>query len=403
MDKRILETSNLLEKLYHRLNTKYYEVDDYILCIILSLISKTNMIALGQPGTAKSAIIRDLVACIDFSQVNSTPYFHIQMGSDISPNNVFGAPDIEYFKSHGIIKRHYKGFLPDAVIAFCSEFYRVNDQVANSGLLTILNEGEFKNGLDLVKTKLRFFVADTNFFPKQLHDLDAEETDLKLQALHDRFLARVLVKPLGSVDNKIQMILMDDKPITDIKILLNDIVYLQDNLHLIGLSEDIALLMIEIAQTLEEKHQVFISPRRLKMSRKLIKAHALFNGRDHCLVDDLIALQFAFWQDEEDLLVCKDLIYEKMNKPQNDAVFFLEVLRSIQEELDNNINNHADFYNSDTDKLYESAISDLVKLLERVTTAYPKLQRYEIIFDAFNKIDIAYQRLLREYDALKTN
>ncbi len=117
-----------------------------------------------------------------------------------------------------------KVFLPDAIVAFCSEFYRVNDQVANSGLLTILNEGEFKNGTDVIQTNLRFFMADTNFFPKQADDLDVEESDLRLQALHDRFLSRVLVKPITDDENKVKMILMDDSRQSDVKIPMADIV-----------------------------------------------------------------------------------------------------------------------------------------------------------------------------------
>lgn len=163
-NKKLKETSKQFKEMYHFITTKYYEVDEFALCIILSLISKTHMIALGQPGIAKSAVLREIVEMIDFTDVEGTPYFHVQMGADISPSNVLGAPDIEYYKEHGIIKRAYEGFLPDAIVAFCSEFYRVNDQVANSGLLTILNEGEFKNGTDVIQTNLRFFMADTNFF-----------------------------------------------------------------------------------------------------------------------------------------------------------------------------------------------------------------------------------------------
>ena len=80
------------------------------------MISGTNMIALGPPGIAKSAILREVVDLIEFDGHDGTQYFHVQMGSDVSPNHVFGAPDIDYFKKHGIIKRHYQGFLPDAFL-----------------------------------------------------------------------------------------------------------------------------------------------------------------------------------------------------------------------------------------------------------------------------------------------
>ncbi len=387
--------------LYDFINKQYFEVENFSLCILLSMISRTNMIALGQPGIAKTAILRTVVDAIDFENITGTPYFHIQMGSDISPNNVFGAPDIEYFKHHGIIKRHYKGFLPDAIIAFCSEFYRVNDQVANSGLLTILNEGEFKNGIDTVKTKLRFFMADTNFFPKQVDDLDAEETDIKLQALHDRFLARVLVKPLADPENKLKMILMKDHQGADVSISLEDIIYIQDHLEDVLLDEDIARLMIDISDTLQTKHNVFISPRRLKMSRNMVKAHALFNGRLYCTTDDLKALQFTFWQKEEDIIIVNDQILEKLDLPRIHGLQYEKIMDSIEEELERNINNQSDFYDFDIDKIYEQAIYNVVKLLERIATEYPVAERYEIIRNVKKHIEISYNRLTSERLALK--
>jgi len=402
MEKNKLEKiSQTLHQINDFINSQYYEVEDYTLCILLSMISRTNMIALGPPGIAKSAVLRTFVHAIDFEDLEGTPYFHIQMGSDVSPNNVFGAPDIEYFKRKGIIKRHYKGFLPDAVIAFCSEFYRVNDQVANSGLLTILNEGEFKNGTDTVKTKLRFFMADTNFFPKQVDDLDVEDTDLKLQALHDRFLSRVLVKPLVDTDNKLKMILTDNTLKSTFKISIHDIITIQDQLHTIELGEDIARLMISIAEELESKHNIFISPRRLKLSGNLVRAHALYNNRDYCLTDDLIALQFAFWQKEEDILKVNDLIFEKMDLPNINAEKYLSLLTSIQEELDRNINNHSDFFENDTDTLYEQTLNNIMKLMERIELEYPQKEKYEIIFKCFEQINTSYQRLMREQSALK--
>ncbi len=396
----VMPVSNTLRQIHKFITTKYYEVEDFSMCILLSMISGTNMIALGPPGIAKSAILREVVGLIEFDGHEGTPYFHVQMGSDVSPNHVFGAPDIDFFKKHGIIKRHYQGFLPDAIIAFCSEFYRVNDQVANSGLLTILNEGEFKNGVDTIQTKLRFFMADTNFFPKQADDLDVEESDLRLQALHDRFLARVLVKPIADKANKVKMIMMDDSYSSDIKLTLNDLIQVQDQMDTINLGEDIASMMVQVASVLEQKHNVFISPRRLKMSRNLVRAHAYFNGRISCLPEDLIALQFSFWQKEEDIIKVLDCLYDVMNQPQHDASNFKNILQSILDELDRHIDNERDFDTFNIETLYTQAVQDTMKLLERITMAYPELEKYPEVSEAYNEVSLTYQRLITERDAL---
>lgn len=384
--KKIKETSQQLQEMYQFITTKYYEVEEFALCILLSLISRTNMIALGQPGIAKSAILREVVDMIDFSNTSGTPYFHVQMGADISPSNVLGAPDIEHYKKHGIIKRAYEGFLPDAIVAFCSEFYRVNDQVANSGLLTILNEGEFKNGTEVIPTKLRFFMADTNFFPKQADDLDVEESDLRLQALHDRFLSRVLVKPLSDDENKVKMILMDDTYASSVRIPMEDIILLQDTLDSITIPDQVALYMVHIANELHNKHHIFISPRRLKLSRNLVRAHAILNQRTKCTIEDLIALQFAFWQKEEDIIKTKDLIYDTIGIPQKDAHEYTHIMNSILDEMASSIENKQVLPNYDPDPIFEQALSDLTKLAERILEKYSHIEDYTTVRKVYDEV-----------------
>jgi len=379
-------TSQQLKEMYHFITTKYYEVDEFALCIILSLISKTHMIALGQPGIAKSAVLREIVEMIDFTDVEGTPYFHVQMGADISPSNVLGAPDIEYYKEHGIIKRAYEGFLPHAIVAFCSEFYRVNDQVANSGLLTILNEGEFKNGTDVIQTNLRFFMADTNFFPKQADDLDVEESDLRLQALHDRFLSRVLVKPITDDENKVKMILMDDNQQSDVKIPMADIVDFQDAIDSVVIPNQVALYMVHIANELQNKHHIFISPRRLKLSRNLVRAHALFNNRSKCNIADLEALQFSFWQKEEDIIKVKDLIYDTIGIPKKDAAEYRALMESIVDEMETAIENKQVLPNYDPDPIFSQAIGDLTKLSERILDKYTHIDDYSVVKSVYKDV-----------------
>src|SRR5690554_5314751 len=130
----IKNISEKLLKIQRHINKKYVELEDYISAIMIALVSRSNIIALGPPGTAKSAVIRDLVKMINFDNLEGTPYFWFQLGEDIHPNNVFGAPDLEYYKKTSITRRNYKGFLPDSLVVYGAEFYRLNEQIANSGL-----------------------------------------------------------------------------------------------------------------------------------------------------------------------------------------------------------------------------------------------------------------------------
>lgn len=374
------------------LNQKYYELEDFIDCLLLSLISRSHMIALGRPGIAKTAVLRELVSMMDFSGVSGTPYFHIQMGADISPNNIFGAPDIEYFKTHGIIKRHVEGFLPDAIIAFCSEFYRVSDQVANSGLLTILNEGEYKNGTDLIRTPLRFFMADTNFFPKQMDELDAEDEDLRLQALHDRFLARVLVRPLQDPDNQVKMFLMDDDQRFEHRINVRDLITLQDDLASITIPIEIAYHVIQLADRLRDKHRIFLSPRRVKLSRGLLRASAWLDQRDTVSLADLRALRFSFWQREDDILKVADAIDAQLNKPALDAKIFRQMHQSVLEDMKRTRDNQSHLPGFEVSALIKQAQKDILRIMEHIQSNYPAYQTYSEIDQVYRELQADYQK-----------
>ncbi len=76
----------------------------------------------------------------------------------------------------------------------------------------------------------------------------------------------------------------------------------QDTIDSVVIPNQVALYMVHIANELQNKHHIFISPRRLKLSRNLVRAHALFNNRSKCNIADLEALQFSFWQKEEDII-----------------------------------------------------------------------------------------------------
>ncbi len=404
MDKKSLEQfsvkeiSSKLLKIQSFLNKKYVELEDYIHGVIIALISRSNMIALGPPGTAKSAVIRDLVKIIDFSDADSTPYFWFQLGEDIHPNNVFGAPDLEYYKKTSITKRNIKGFLPDSLIVYGAEFYRINEQIANSGLITIMNEGEFKNGTETIKTNIRLFMADTNFFPKSYHKLDEDDDfDRKLQAIHDRFLIRIKVEGVQDFDNQVKMILMDDEMSSNVSLSIREIIYIQEYLNQIKMPIFIAEQMVRIANKLREHHNIFISPRRLKNARNVVKAHALFQGRENVELIDLLPLKYVFWENEEDIPYVEDAVDEALHVVERDEKEFRNILDSILGGLTRNLKDNDLEKRADS---YFEAIKDLDILLERIQNQYPDFDRYEGIKDMVEIIKKRKMDLYEQYIGL---
>lgn len=391
----IEEIARKLLKMESFINKKYMELEDYIQAIMIALVSRSNIIALGPPGTAKSAVIREIVKMIDFEGVEGTPYFWFQLGEDIHPNNVFGAPDLEYYKKTSITRRNYKGFLPDSLIVYGAEFYRINEQIANSGLITIMNEGEYKNGNDTIETNIRLFMADTNFFPKSFYNLDEEdEFDKKLQAIHDRFLIRVKVEGVQDFDNQVEMLLMDDEFSSEIKINIGEIIYIQEYLENIELPIFMAEQMVKVANALREYHNIFISPRRLKNSRNVVKASALLHGRKSVELMDLSPLKFVFWENPEDIPYVEDALDNVLHVIEREAQEYKEIFESILGGLSRSIR---DREAGKAIVAYFEAIKDLDVLLEKILKQYPDIEKYHKINEIYEQIKDRKMELYERY------
>jgi hypothetical protein len=168
---------------------------------------------------------------------------------------------------------------------------------------------------------------------------------------------------------------------------------LQDHLDMVVLPEFIARSMVDVANTLTKKYKVFISPRRLKMSRNLVRASALLNNRVTCKAEDLMALQFAFWQKEEDIQKVRDLILDTIGIPEADARKYEKMSISIQNELATNLDNTHTLPTFNPEKLYRQAVSDLTKLLELILKKYPVPEEHPPIHKVFQHIEAEIHRL----------
>jgi MoxR-like ATPase len=91
-------------------------------------------------------------------------------------------------------ERVIQNYLPAAHFAFLDEMFKANSAILNS-LLCILNERLFNNGHKLIKVPLLSVIGASNEYP-----------EAGLEALYDRFLFRVLVKPVTEPKSFAKMI-----------------------------------------------------------------------------------------------------------------------------------------------------------------------------------------------------
>jgi MoxR-like ATPase len=275
----------MIDKLNHvlqQLKTKFVGKDDIIDLMGICLAGRENLFLLGPPGTAKSAIVRELARHI---KGNTFEYLLTRF---TEPNELFGPFDIRKLRD-GDLVTNTSGMLPEASLVFLDELLNANSAILNS-LLMALNEKIFRRGKETKKLPALIFIGASNHLPE----------DEALQALFDRFLIRV---HCGNVDPaQLEKVLhagwhMEQTSETDYTGITEDEVRdLQSLTTTIDLSPVIPAYL-ELVQLLRNAG-VLISDRRAVKLQRLIAASALLCKRQTALRSDLWILRYI-WDTEE--------------------------------------------------------------------------------------------------------
>lgn len=278
-------------KLLSAITNGVYEREQILAISLLGLVAGHNTFLFGPPGTAKSLISRRLAYAFEQPR-----YFEYLMNRFSTPEEIFGPISISALKEDRL-QRQIEGYLPTADFAFLDEIWKSSPAILNN-LLTILNEGIFKNGQDIIKVPLKSLIVASNEVP---------DDDDGLSALYDRFILRLFVTPIKYKKhfNK----LLQNEPVNEIvelpdnlKIHYSELITWRKNLHSVGLSDDtlrlIHVIRKKIDEYQDELEELYISDRRWQKIAILLKAAAFCCGRKSTMPLDLFLLKHCLWATE---------------------------------------------------------------------------------------------------------
>lgn len=294
------ETVDRLQRILHHLKEKFVGKDDIIDLMGICLAGRENLFLLGPPGTAKSAMVREL------SKLLNGKTFEYLLTRFTEPNELFGPFDIRKLRE-GDLVTNTEGMLPEANLIFLDELLNANSAILNS-LLMVLNEKIFRRGRENKPLPAIMIVGASNHLPE----------DEALHALFDRFLMRVrcdyvdpaLLNKVLDAGWKLEHPAMNDRP----EISAEDIFKVQAMIHSVDL-QDIRSAYINLVEMLRNAG-VQVSDRRAVKLQRLIAASALLCKRTKAIPSDMWVMRYI-WDTEEQQEVIAGIVNSVVEADKN--------------------------------------------------------------------------------------
>lgn len=281
----VLQEFTLTDKLnvvLQHLKATFVGKDDIIDLMGICLVGRENLFLMGPPGTAKSAMVRQLAKSVHGKT------FEYLLTRFTEPNELFGPFDIRKLRE-GDLVTNTEGMLPEANLIFLDELLNANSAILNS-LLMVLNERVFRRGRETRPLPALLIVGASNHLPE----------DESLQALFDRFLIRVRCENVDPalLGNVLEAGWTLDRSASaeSSGITADEITQLQAMIASVDLS-GIRPVYIELISQLRNAG-VQVSDRRAVKLQRLVAASALLCKRTRAIPSDLWVLRYI-WDTEE--------------------------------------------------------------------------------------------------------
>lgn len=256
-----------------------------------SIVARSHPLFIGEPGVAKSLLIREFMSHIDDATL-----YEVLLAKDTPSDQVLGPVSLAALEQDEF-RRITKGKLPEANVAFLDEIFKANSTVLNA-LLSIINERIFHNNGHSMTVPLWTCVGASNELPGTDRD--------DLRAFRDRFGVTKMVDHvrtsagLGQVlDGQLMRARGETVGGERTKITSAEIEALQATATEVEIPANVKKALIELRSRAESEN-LTISARRLFEGVRLMMAAAALDGRTEVSVEDMKVFEHVLWSDPED-------------------------------------------------------------------------------------------------------
>lgn len=286
---------------------------------VLALLSRKHQFQVGPPGTAKSLTVERV--CARIGDLGEEGYFRWLLTQYTTPDELFGGPDFNKLREHGIYKRVTEHKLPRAYVAFLDEVFKGSSAILNTNL-SIMNERIFNNVDDDPKVPLISMFGASNEVP----------AGDELSALWDRLHFRHKVSAIRESSNFVKMLSTPIPENPTPVVSLEDIAAANVLVQQVRVTDDVFEALRDLRADLM-KVNIEPSERRWVDAVSIIRAEAFFNGRDTADTEDTRPLMHVLWNREDDMREVRKQVLELANPLDRECAELLDRVHDLEGEF----------------------------------------------------------------------
>ncbi|WP_309030296.1 AAA family ATPase [Streptomyces alfalfae] len=316
------DTAERLRAICGELAKRFYERDEVVRTLVVTLLAGQHSLVLGPPGTAKSEMARELTG-----RIEGAAYWEILLSKFTAPTRMFGPIDVAAL-ARGEYRQVYEGRATTAHIAFIDEIFKCSTAALNE-TLGFLNERIYhpENGGAPLACPLIGAITASNELPS-----GAESA-----AIYDRLLVRVEVGYLADPANFAALVrsavgrrTAPARTTVALEALRRAVT---DAVPAVDVPDTIVDAVCTLRAALRRK-ELIASDRRWRQAVGLLQASAFLDGRPAVAETDLSVLTHVLWDSPAERPTVEREVLQLVNPDAGEALDLADTLDELEAQLD---------------------------------------------------------------------
>lgn len=371
-----VDIHNRIKKLIEELESKAIEREILARLLVLTIVSKSHIFLIGEPGVGKTYLIKKVLFAI-----SNARFFEYLMSQSTEAKEVLGVP---YQGDNGQILYNTKDSMVDSHFVFLDEGLKARSSISNAMLGIMSQDRTFHmrgEGRGAVKTDLMsLFLASNEFPADSTMDAYDDRLHIRYEPLRIRKTENFKRYMRGDYDKTNNFTVNIDKEE------INSICTLSEDISLPSHIEDILIVIKDLLIKQRSK----ASDRKIDDSLRIMRVSAYCNGRNALDVSDVLLLMHLSWRNFDDRDRVKEICYNSLFRSKN--YFEAEI-----EKFDQMAQQQLNFVKNELEPILQKQIK-----MEPVTIS-KELARYTPpIHDTHRNLLAIEKRLLEILDYFET-